>query len=55
MLIEHARGASCAAVHARHAERHTIALRVTELEDTSLIYKGGSQDPEMVSDLPEVI
>lgn len=51
MLIEHARGASCTAMHARHAEKHMITLRVTELEDTSLIYKGGNQYPETVSDI----
>lgn len=55
LLIEHARASSRTAIHARHSERHMITHRVTELEDTSLNYKGGNQDPETVSDLPEVI
>lgn len=39
----------------RHAERHTVTLRVTELEDRSLIYRGGNQHPEMINDLSEIV
>lgn len=32
----------------------TQLLRVTELEDAFLIYKGGNQDPETISELSKV-
>lgn len=41
-------------MHTRCAEMHTITLRVTELEEASLIYKGGTQDSETISDLFKV-
>lgn len=46
---------SQAPMHARLAEMNTITPRVTELEETSLIYKGGNQDLETISNLSKVI
>lgn len=56
MMTEGTRGAldSQAPMHTRHAEMHTITLRVTELEEAPLIYKEGNQDPETISDLSKV-
>lgn len=43
-----------APVHTGCGKMHTITPWVTELEEASLIYEEGTQDPETISDLFKV-